>query len=127
MNRLILTCAAIALTATLASCGQKQETTTTYASPPAATEANTASNMAGMASTGAAQTGESTGVVKAVDAAGGKVTLDHQPIPAIGWPAMSMTFTADPSILGGVKAGDKVKFSVRIADGKNEVTAIGKP
>ncbi|MDB5462351.1 MAG: efflux transporter periplasmic adaptor subunit [Phenylobacterium sp.] len=39
------------------------------------------------------------------------VTLSHEPVPAIGWPAMTMTFRlADPSLAKGVKAGDRVAF-----------------
>jgi Cu(I)/Ag(I) efflux system membrane fusion protein len=39
------------------------------------------------------------------------VTLSHQPVPAIGWPAMTMTFKlADPALAQGVKVGDRVAF-----------------
>jgi len=39
------------------------------------------------------------------------VTLSHQPVPAIGWPAMTMTFKlADPTLAQGVKVGDRVAF-----------------
>jgi Cu(I)/Ag(I) efflux system protein CusF len=76
---------------------------------------------------GAAKTGDSTGVVTAVDTAAGTITLDHQPIPGVGWPAMTMTFkAAPPSLLAGVKTGDKVRFSVRIQGDNNQVTALAK-
>jgi Cu(I)/Ag(I) efflux system membrane fusion protein len=40
------------------------------------------------------------------------VTLSHQPVPAIGWPAMTMTFRlADPALARGVKVGDRVAFA----------------
>jgi len=40
------------------------------------------------------------------------VTLSHQPVPAIGWPAMTMTFKlADPALAQGVKVGDRVAFA----------------
>ena len=39
------------------------------------------------------------------------VTLSHGPVPAIGWPAMTMAFRADPMLLRGVKAGDQVSFA----------------
>ena len=40
------------------------------------------------------------------------VTLSHQPVPAIGWPAMTMTFKlADPVLAQGVKVGDRVAFA----------------
>jgi membrane fusion protein, copper/silver efflux system len=39
------------------------------------------------------------------------VTLSHQPIPAIGWPAMTMQFRlADPTLARGFKVGDRVAF-----------------
>ena len=39
------------------------------------------------------------------------VTLSHEPVPAIGWPAMTMTFAlANPGIARGFKAGDRVRF-----------------
>jgi Cu(I)/Ag(I) efflux system membrane fusion protein len=37
------------------------------------------------------------------------VTLSHEPVPAIGWPAMTMTFALpDPSVARGLKTGDRV-------------------
>ncbi len=39
------------------------------------------------------------------------VTLSHGPVPAIGWPAMTMTFRADPMLLKGLKVGDQVSFA----------------
>lgn len=39
------------------------------------------------------------------------VTLSHEPVPAIGWPAMTMTFQLpDPKIARGLKTGDRVRF-----------------
>jgi len=39
------------------------------------------------------------------------VTISHQPVPAIGWPAMTMTFAVpDPSISRGLRTGDRVRF-----------------
>lgn len=53
---------------------------------------------------------ESVGRVEQISPA--SVTLSHQPIPAIGWPAMTMTFRlADPALAQGVKVGDRVAFA----------------
>lgn len=42
---------------------------------------------------------------------GDQVTLSHEPVPAIGWPAMTMTFRLDPpGLAAGVKVGDQVAF-----------------
>ncbi|WP_410103596.1 copper-binding protein [Sutterella wadsworthensis] len=55
---------------------------------------------------------QAVGVVKAVDAASGKVTIEHEPIAALQWPAMTMRFTfKDPKLVEGLKAGDKIHFT----------------
>ena len=54
-----------------------------------------------------------TGVVKDIDLTNKKVTISHEAIPAIGWPAMTMRFTfinADKSI-NALKPGSHVDFS----------------
>ena len=71
-----------------------------------------------------AATAEGSGVVKAVDAKAGKVTLHHGPITALGWPAMTMTFKAAPSLLTAIKPGQSVKFTLKPTDGSGEVVAI---
>ncbi len=56
---------------------------------------------------------QGTGMVKAVDAAAHKVTLNHNAIPAIGWPAMTMEFAVDPSVdLQALKSGTRVDFTM---------------
>ena len=55
-----------------------------------------------------------TGTVKSVDAAKGKVVIDHDPIPALKWPRMVMDFQlADKAMASKVKAGDQVKFDMK--------------
>lgn len=40
------------------------------------------------------------------------ITISHQPVPSIGWPAMTMTFRVlDPALTKGVKVGDQVRFA----------------
>lgn len=52
---------------------------------------------------------ETTGRIEQIT--GSSVTLSHEPVPAIGWPAMTMTFALpDPSVARGFKAGDRVRF-----------------
>ena len=71
------------------------------------------------------QTAQGTGVVEAVDTAQGTITIKHQAIPSIQWPAMTMTFKADPpSLLQSVKVGEKVNFTLRPAGMNSTVTAI---
>lgn len=55
---------------------------------------------------------KATGVVKKVDLAAGKVTITHDPIPELKWPAMTMRFTfRDAKMVEGLKAGDRVNFT----------------
>jgi Cu(I)/Ag(I) efflux system membrane fusion protein len=62
----------------------------------------------------AAQTAIGSGKVTAVDPAAGKVELEHGPIAAMQWPAMTMEFTLkDKAALSGVKPGDTVEFELR--------------
>jgi Cu(I)/Ag(I) efflux system protein CusF len=54
-----------------------------------------------------------TGIVKDIDLTNKKITISHEAIPAIGWPAMTMRFTfiqADESI-NALKVGSHVNFS----------------
>ena len=86
------------------------------------------SNMKGMdMSRPAAKTGQTTGVIKAIDQRAATLTIQHGPIAGLGWPAMTMTFKAtSPSLLNGIKAGDHVRFSVRVEGDSYLVTAIAK-
>jgi membrane fusion protein, copper/silver efflux system len=69
------------------------------------------------------------GKVKSVDAAGGRVELDHGPIPSMQWPAMSMGFLVeDKAQLVKLKPGDTVQFELRPkpdADGNYVISNIG--
>lgn len=49
------------------------------------------------------------GEVKNIDSAAGKITIAHEPIPALGWPAMTMRFTYQyPAMVAGIKEGNRV-------------------
>lgn len=64
-------------------------------------------------------------VVK-VDAARGKVTLDHAPIKSINMEAMVMPFKVkDAAMLTSLKPGDTVNFSVAVFDDELLITRIG--
>jgi Cu(I)/Ag(I) efflux system membrane fusion protein len=66
-----------------------------------------------------------TGRIVAADAKTGVLTMEHDPIPALKWPAMTMDFTVkDPAILQGLKKGQAVKFDMVKEGGKFPVTAI---
>jgi Cu(I)/Ag(I) efflux system protein CusF len=62
------------------------------------------------------------GQINSVDAKAGTVTIHHAPIPALGWPAMTMTFKATPEALKTAKAGQTVSFTLKGPE--NQVVAI---
>jgi len=44
----------------------------------------------------------------------GRITLSHGPIPALSWPAMTMSFPlADPAVARGLQIGDQVTFGLQ--------------
>jgi Cu(I)/Ag(I) efflux system protein CusF len=67
-----------------------------------------------------------TGTVNSVDPAQHKVNLSHNPIPEIGWPAMTMEFPVAPSIdLKAIKPGTHVNFTIeQQPGGMYEIRAI---
>lgn len=60
-----------------------------------------------------AQLATSRGMILSVDAANGLVTIQHEAIPQLGWPAMTMTFKVQQAgMLRGLKRGARVQFAV---------------
>lgn len=121
---------ALGILAVTAGCGQKAETpaspeTNQSSAMPGAMNDNT-TDMAGMAAPTATKMAKGTGTVTAIDPAAGTITLDHQPIPEAGWPAMTMAFNAKPVIVEGIAVGDKVTFDLALKGGGGEVTSIQK-
>lgn len=70
------------------------------------------------------KTGKGTGTVTALDAGAGTITIDHAPMPDVGWSAMTMTFDVDPTLLAGIAEGDSVAFDLTVTDNRGEITAI---
>jgi len=66
--------------------------------------------MAGAASAQKEKLGRTTGKVLQVDAAHSRLTITHHPVPAFGWPAMTMGFQATVDQLKGLSVGDLVDF-----------------
>ncbi|MBW8072714.1 MAG: cation transporter [Ferrovum sp.] len=65
------------------------------------------------------------GTVKGVDTKKGTITLAHQPIKELNWPAMTMTFkVAKSELLNGVTVGQHVNFTLQGNDMNPVVTAI---
>lgn len=68
--------------------------------------------------------GQGTGVIKAIDEKAGTVTLQHGPIAAVSWPAMTMAFKAKPALLKGLTVGQTVDFDCDVQGMNATVTAI---
>jgi len=94
-----------------------------FAGPAFAQAGHDMSAMPGM-STAAPAGAQGAGVVKKIDAKAGTVTLQHGPIAALNWPAMTMAFKADAALLKTVKVGQNVTFTVKTDGPAPEVVAI---
>jgi len=83
-------------------------------------------NMPGMPNNAAAiKTGKGVGVITALDPKAAKITIKHGAIPSVGWPAMTMTFSAKPpALLKGLKVGQTIGFDTRVQGAAADVTAI---
>jgi Cu/Ag efflux protein CusF len=65
------------------------------------------------------------GEVRKVDRNTRKLTLRHGPIPNLEMTDMTMVFqVADPKMLDGLEAGEKVRFNAERVDGRLTVTRI---
>jgi Cu(I)/Ag(I) efflux system protein CusF len=74
--------------------------------------------------TAASSQPQGTGKVISVDADNHAIKLKHDPIKALGWPVMTMLFTADSSVdLSGYQAGDAVSFTLKSV-GKDDYTIV---
>lgn len=61
-----------------------------------------------------------TGTLNSVNTAAGTVNISHSPVPAAGWPAMTMDFKlANPSEAANLKPGDRVDMHFTIESGMN--------
>ena len=90
-------------------------------------DAAAADNTQGMPMSGApaARHGQGVGVIKALDARAGTLTIKHGAIPGVGWPAMTMTFKAEPSsLLKGLRVGETIAFDCVLQGQSATVTAV---
>lgn len=68
---------------------------------------------------------DATGTVRAIDLKTGSLTIAHQEIKSLGWPAMTMAFkVTDLKLFDGVKVGSKIKFKL---EGKDRIVGITIP
>jgi RND family efflux transporter MFP subunit len=68
------------------------------------------------------------GVVNAIDAAAGAVTISHEPVASLQWPAMKMDFVlANPGLVAGLQPGAAVAFEfVERGPGEWVITSLVK-
>lgn len=95
--------------------------------PPAGDQAQTAPAEQTEPAASAATSGlvSATGTVTAVDAAAGTISINHEAIAPINWPAMEMQFTVeDPAVLQGVAVGDRVAFDLKSAGEPNTIVSV---
>jgi len=65
------------------------------------------------------------GVIQAVNAGEFTLNLQHEPIEALGWPAMTMDFSVDPEVdLSQLSVNDKVMFQLEKRDDKYLITSV---
>lgn len=124
MNKtaLVLIHAAIASLA-LSGCNRKEATnevataTTEQPEPESAGPKDGAAMSADMpmADQAPAKEHSATGMVTAIDATAGTVTIAHGAVESLNWPAMTMAFKlADPNQAATLHANDRVKFKFTV-------------
>jgi Cu(I)/Ag(I) efflux system periplasmic protein CusF len=71
---------------------------------------------------------QGTGTVNSVDASGHKINVTHGPIPALGWPGMTMDFAVAPAVdLRTLEPGTRVDFTIEQGEGGNYEIKSVKP
>jgi Cu/Ag efflux protein CusF len=66
------------------------------------------------------------GVVEAIDTKAGTVTLKHEAIPELNWPAMTMPFKVAGNAAANVSVGQKVMFELSAEGNAVTITKIEK-
>jgi Cu(I)/Ag(I) efflux system protein CusF len=73
-----------------------------------------------------AKTATTKGTIKAIDSEAGKITIAHEPVPAVQWPAMTMAFKATPEQLAVVQVGQAVQFEFQTRGMDATITRISE-
>lgn len=66
------------------------------------------------------------GRIEAIDADAGLVTIAHDAVPALKWPASTMDFQARGEQLEGLSVGDQVRISVQSEGDQAALVSIEK-
>jgi Cu(I)/Ag(I) efflux system protein CusF len=92
-----------------------------------ADEGHTGDHTMAAAPAAAAELPSVKGEIKKVDSSAGKVTIKHDAIPNLEMDGMTMVFkAADPAMLTGLSAGDKINFQADKVNGQITVVKIEK-
>lgn len=91
-----------------------------------AAAADAPASTAGAAGRAMKEAAQGKGTINRVDAAAGVVTMHHEAIPALRWPAMTMDFkVTDKKLLAGLKPGQAVNFAlVQQASGSYAISRL---
>ncbi|MEL7708324.1 copper-binding protein [Citromicrobium bathyomarinum] len=111
----------------LAACDSSQDIAEMNDMPMAENEMMMDGQDMPMTDTGSAmQTASAQGTITAIDAEAGTITVDHGPVPAIEWPAMTMAFEADEQLRSEVSVGEGIAFEFRTGSEGSVITSITK-
>ncbi|QFT77571.1 Cation efflux system protein CusF precursor [Erythrobacter sp. THAF29] len=116
----------LALPLAMAACDSGQDTAQMNDMPMAENEMMDGEDMPMMEPGSGMQTANAEGTVTAIDAEAGTITVDHGPVPAIEWPAMTMAFGADEQLRSEVSVGEGIAFEFRTGSEGNVITSITK-
>lgn len=119
MKKTLVIASSLALAVSLGACKKQAE-----APAPTPSATMMSGNMANMPMASTMQHGMAVGTVTAIDAAKGTITLEHGPMSGLGWPGMTMGFTAKPDMLKGIAKGDRVSFEIDWDGKAGSVTSI---
>ena len=129
--KIMLIIGALGLALSLQACNQAEEPATEASAESGASAAGdpSASNPPASSQPAATAPGADAGAFrttgKITTVAGSKVTIAHQAVEGLGWPAMTMTFEApDAAMLQGVQPGADVEFAFRKSGEQYVLTEI---
>lgn len=71
-----------------------------------------------------AATHQTIGVVKAVDAKAGKITIAHDAVASLAWPPMTMPFRIDRNQAEKLRPGQRVRFEFAVSGMDATITKI---
>ena len=104
----------LALSLAVAACGEAQK----------AAPENRQTSEVGQTASQPPRGHSATGTIRSI--AGDQVTIAHGPVESLGWPAMTMTFTAPSAVEEDIQAGSQVDFSFHQDNGTYVLSSLRK-